>query len=243
MEVLARSDKGKVREQNEDYYYVSDGNKELGIYMLADGMGGYEGGEIASRLAIDAARRYIEDHFDETPHDNKESILKLIRDSMEYANTVVFDIAKQSEELKSMGTTLEICLIYNNRAYIGHIGDSRIYRIRGQFIRKLTTDHSYVETLVKDGTITKEEAKHHPKKNMLMKALGCLEFAEPDVMVKNFQKGDIIVMTSDGLTNMVEESTIHETIINDFENSDKLLIDMANNAGGVDNITVVIIKN
>ena len=243
MEVLASSDKGRVREQNEDYYYVSDKNKDLGIYMLADGMGGYEGGEIASRLAIDAERRYIEDHFDEIPHDNKENILKLIRDSMEYANTVVFDIAKQSEELKSMGTTLEICLIYNNRAYIGHIGDSRIYRIRGQFIRKLTTDHSYVETLVKDGTITKEEAKHHPKKNMLMKALGCLEFAEPDVMVKNFQKGDIIVMTSDGLTNMVEESTIHETIINNFENSDKLLIDMANNAGGVDNITVVIIKN
>ncbi len=162
---------------------------------------------------------------------------------MEYANTVVFDIAKESEELKSMGTTLEICLIYNNRAYIGHIGDSRIYRIRGQFIRKLTTDHSYVETLVKDGTITKEEAKHHPKKNMLMKALGCLEFAEPDVMVKNFMQGDIIVMTSDGLTNMVEETTIYETIINNFENSDKLLIDMANNAGGVDNITVVIIKN
>lgn len=162
---------------------------------------------------------------------------------MEYANTVVFDVAKESEELRSMGTTLEVCLIYNNRAYIGHIGDSRIYRIRDKFIRKLTTDHSYVETLVKDGTITKEEAKHHPKKNMLMKALGCLEFAEPDVMVKNFQEGDIIVMTSDGLTNMVEEKAIYEIIINNFEDSDKLLIDMANNAGGVDNITVVIIKN
>lgn len=204
---------------------------------------GYEGGEIASRLAIDAATRYIENHFDAIPHDNRESILKLIRDSMEYANKIVFDVAKQSEDLKSMGTTLEVCLIYNNRAYIGHIGDSRIYRIRDKFIRKLTTDHSYVETLVKDGTITKEEAKHHPKKNMLMKALGCLEFAEPDVMVKNFQKGDIIVMTSDGLTNMVEENKIYETIINNFENSDEMLVDLANNAGGVDNITVVIIKN
>ena len=204
---------------------------------------GYEGGEIASRLAIDAATRYIENHFDIIPDYNRETILKLIRDSMEYANTIVFDVAKQSEDLKSMGTTLEVCLIYNNRAYIGHIGDSRIYRIRDKFIRKLTTDHSYVETLVKDGTITKEEAKHHPKKNMLMKALGCLEFAEPDVMVKNFQEGDIIVMTSDGLTNMVEENKIYETIINNFENSDEMLVDMANNAGGVDNITVVIIKN
>lgn len=162
---------------------------------------------------------------------------------MEYANTVVFDIAMQSEKLKSMGTTLEICLIYNNRAYIGHIGDSRIYRIRGEFFRKLTTDHSYVETLVKDGTITKEEAKHHPKKNMLMKALGCAETIEPDVMVKNFQKDDIIVMTSDGLTNMVDEKVIHDTILNNFENSVELLVNMANNAGGVDNITVVIIKN
>lgn len=204
---------------------------------------GYEGGEIASKLAINAARKYLEDNFSKVSHDNKESILKLIRDSMEYANTAVFNVAKESEELKSMGTTLEVCLIYNNRAYIGHIGDSRIYRVRDKFIRKLTTDHSYVETLVKDGTITKEEAKHHPKKNMLMKALGCLEFAEPDVMVKNFQEGDIIVMTSDGLTNMVEENKIYETVVNNFENSDQLLIDMANDAGGIDNITVVIIKN
>ena len=128
-------------------------------------------GEIASRLAIDAAKRYIENHFDLIPDYNRETILKLIRDSMEYANKIVFDVAKQSEDLKSMGTTLEVCLIYNNRAYIGHIGDSRIYRIRGTIMRKLTTDHSYVETLVKGGTITKEEAKHHPKKNMLMKAL------------------------------------------------------------------------
>ena len=203
---------------------------------------GYEGGEIASRLAIDAARRYIDTHFEETVHD-KENLQKLVKAAIEYANTVVYDVAKDSEELKSMGTTLEVCLIYNNRAYIGHIGDSRIYRIRKNFIRKLTTDHSYVETLVKDGTITKEEAKHHPKKNMLMKALGCSDMAEPDICVKNFQKDDILVMTSDGLTNMVEESKIYEVITNNFDNSNQLLIDMANEAGGVDNITVVIIKN
>lgn len=95
----------------------------------------------------------------------------MISKAFEYANDVVFGKSKNADELKGMGTTLEICLIYNNRAYIGHIGDSRIYRIRSNIIRKLTTDHSYVETLVKGGTITKEEAKHHPKKNMLMKAL------------------------------------------------------------------------
>lgn len=131
---------------------------------------GYKGGEIASKLAIEAVRRYIEAHFEEIEH-SKEKLLELIKSAMDYANNVVFDKSKNADELKGMGTTLEICLIYNNRAYIGHIGDSRIYRIRGGIMRKLTTDHSYVETLVKGGTITKEEAKHHPKKNMLMKAL------------------------------------------------------------------------
>ena len=242
MKVLAKSDKGKIREQNEDYYYISDEGTSPGIYMLADGMGGYEGGEIASRLAIDAATRYIGNHFNIINH-TKEEIMKLVRDAMNYANEIVFDVAKNSEELQSMGTTLEICLIYNNRAYIGHIGDSRIYRIRDKFIRKLTTDHSYVEQLVKDGTITAEEARNHPKKNMLMKALGCSETLEPDVTVKNFQPGDIIVMTSDGLTNMVEDSKIYETIKNNFDISDETLVNMANDAGGIDNITVVIIKN
>ncbi len=131
---------------------------------------GYKGGEIASKLAIEAAREYIEGHFNEITHE-KEEILELIKQAVNYANHVVFGKSKNTDELKGMGTTLEICLIYNNRAYIGHIGDSRIYRVRGKFMRKLTTDHSYVQTLVKDGTITKEEAKHHPKKNMLMKAL------------------------------------------------------------------------
>ncbi len=170
MKVLANTNQGKRREQNEDYYYVSDGFSNYDIYMLADGMGGYKGGEIASKLAIEAARRYIDSHFEEIDH-SKEKILELIKTAMEYANEVVFEKSKSAEELTGMGTTLEICLIYNNRAYIGHIGDSRIYRIRDKFMRKLTTDHSYVETLVKGGTITKEEAKHHPKKNMLMKAL------------------------------------------------------------------------
>ena len=203
---------------------------------------GYEGGEIASSLAIDAAKRYIDNHFGLIDHD-KENILDLIKNAIEYANTILLDVANGHEELKSMGTTLEICLIYNNRAYIGHIGDSRIYRIRDKFMMKITTDHSYVQTLVKDGTITKEEAEHHPKKNMLIKALGCMDDAEPDVLVKNFKEGDIIVMTSDGLTNMVSEDKIYETITEHFEECDKLLVDMANEAGGVDNITVVIIKN
>ena len=197
IKAYAKTDIGKVREINQDYYYISDSLDEVQLYMLADGMGGYKGGEIASKLAIQSAKSYIENNFKEIEKD-KESIIQLVASSMEYANMVVYEKAKSEEELEGMGTTLEVCVIYNNKAYIGHIGDSRIYRIRKEFIRKLTQDHSYVQKLVKDGTITQEQAMHHPQKNMLMKALGCNAFVEPDVMVKGFLKEDILVMTSDG---------------------------------------------
>lgn len=170
IKAYAKSDIGKVRELNQDAYYISDSLDEVQLYMLADGMGGYNGGEIASNLAIQSAKSYIENNFKEIEKD-KDSIIQLVASSMEYANMVVYERAKENKELDGMGTTMEVCLIYNNKAYIGHIGDSRIYRIRKEFIRRLTQDHSYVQKLVKDGTITQEEAVHHPQKNMLMKAL------------------------------------------------------------------------
>lgn len=170
IKAYAKTDIGKVREKNEDYYLISNSLDEIQLYMLADGMGGYNGGEVASKLAIQSAKNYIENNFKQISKD-KESIIQLIASSMEYANMVVYEKSQENKELEKMGTTLEICLIYNNKAFIGHIGDSRIYRIRKEFMRKLTQDHSYVQKLVKDGTITKEEALHHPQKNMLIKAL------------------------------------------------------------------------
>ncbi len=162
---------------------------------------------------------------------------------MEYANMIVYEKSKEDKELEGMGTTLEICLIYNNKVYIGHVGDSRIYRIRNDLIRRLTQDHSYVQKLVKDGTITKEEAEKHPKKNMLMKALGCNAFVEPDVSVKGFLKDDIIVMATDGLTNLVSQEEICKLAKKDIEQAPKELVEMAKSNGGYDNITVVVIKN
>ena len=241
MRAIAKSDVGKAREMNQDYYYISPKESDINLYILADGMGGYKGGEIASRLATISVKNYIESNFENTLKD-KEEILKLIKNSMEYANMVVYEKSKENKELEKMGTTLEVCLIYNNRAYIGHVGDSRIYRIRKEFMRKLTTDHSYVETLVKDGTITKEEAQHHPKKNMLTKALGCTPFLEADVTVKGFIKDDIILICSDGLTNMIPEDEIYDIIKEDSENTPTKLIEKANENGGYDNITAIIIK-
>ena len=242
IKAYAKSDKGNVRETNEDYFYISNSLDQIQLFLLADGMGGYNGGEIASQLAIQTAKNYIENNFKDIEKD-RDSIIQLLGSSMEYANMVVYEKAKENPELQGMGTTLEICLIYNNKAYIGHVGDSRIYRVRKQFIRKLTQDHSYVQKLVKEGTITKEQAEHHPQKNMLMKALGCNAFVEPDVMVKGFLKDDIIIMCSDGLSNLVDQETIYEMASKNIEQGTKDLVQLAKDRGGYDNITVVIIKN
>ena len=238
----AKSDIGKAREMNQDAYYISEPSSPIKLYLLADGMGGYKGGEIASNLAIKCAKSYIENNFKDVAKD-RDSLIQLVASSMEYANMVVYEKSKEDKELEGMGTTLEVCLIYNNKAYIGHVGDRRIYRIRKDFIRKLTQDHSYVQKLVKDGTITKEEAENHPKKNMLMKALGCNAFVEPDVSVKGFLRDDILLISSDGLTNMVKQEDIFEIAKGNIEKAPIKLVDLANENGGLDNITVVVIKN
>lgn len=201
---------------------------------------GYNGGEVASRLAIESAKSYIESNFNLIEHE-KEAFLDLIKKAIEYANTVVYEKSKKEKDLEGMGTTLDICFIYNNKVYIGHVGDSRVYRIRGEVIRKLTKDHSYVQQLVEDGKITREEANHHPKKNMLTKALGCTEYVEPDIRARNIEKQDVLLMCSDGLTNMVDEETIFKVVKENAEKAPEKLVNLANDAGGYDNITVITI--
>lgn len=242
MRAFAKTDIGKARDMNQDYYYIAPEENSLKLYILADGMGGYKGGEIASRLAVASVKGYIESNFEKISND-KEEIMNLIKNAMEYANMIVYEKSKEDSELEGMGTTLEVCIVQNNKAYLGHVGDSRIYRIRESFMRKITQDHSYVQKLVKDGTISTEEANHHPKKNMLTKALGCTAYVEPDVTVKGFIKEDILLLCSDGLTNMLEEETIYNIIRQDVESSAEVLIQEANKQGGYDNITVILLQN
>ncbi len=242
MRIFAKTDIGRERKLDEDYFYASKPEDKIKLFILADGMGGYNGGEVASKMATEAARDYIQNNFAKNK-ESKEQIEQLMKDAMIYANDVVYKKAQDKQDLRGMGTTLDVCLIYNSRLYIGHIGDSRVYRIRKEFMRKITRDDSYVQTLIEDGTITKEEAFRHPKKNMLTKALGCTPEVEPEVYTKTCIKNDIILMTSDGLTNMVKEDEIFKIIKEDIENSDVNLIKKANENGGLDNITVVVIDN
>lgn len=240
MKAFAKSDVGKVREMNQDSFYASKPTDEIQLYILADGMGGYNGGEIASKIAVKSAKSYISSNFTTIEHD-RESIMNLIKNAIEYANMVVYEKSKQAEELEGMGTTIDVCLIYGGKIYIGHVGDSRVYRKRKEFFRKLTTDHSYVQQLVADGSITTEEAYNHPKKNMLTKALGCTAFVEPDVLVKGYLRDDIILMCSDGLTNMVKDDEISKILSESQEKAYKTLVNKANANGGYDNITVITI--
>ena len=237
--VAILTDVGNSRSLNEDFASYIEKN-DYSVYVVADGMGGHNAGEVASRMAVESARDYIHKHFAKNK-DSKEKLETLLKDAIEYANSVVYKKAQSKENLRGMGTTLDVCLIYNSRIYIGHVGDSRVYRIRKEFMRRLTKDHSYVQTLVDDGTITKEEAYSHPKKNMLTKALGCVETVEPDVYTKTFIKDDIILMCSDGLTNMIREEEISKIIKQDKEKAIENLVKQANDNGGLDNITVVII--
>lgn len=240
MKVWAGTDIGKAREMNQDYYYISEMSDNPQIYLLADGMGGYAGGEIASKLSIQSAKQYILENWERTAKNEKE-IIQLLKEATEYSNKVVYEEAKKSEGFEEMGTTLEICLIYENNMYISHIGDSRIYLITEDEIQAITKDQSYVQKLLDDGTITLEEAKNHPKKHMLMKALGCDDNIDPDLIVRKWNENEFILICSDGLTNMLSNEEIQNIVINQI-NPDKMLIKAANDAGGLDNITVVLIK-
>ena len=240
MKAFAKTDIGKVRDMNQDSFYISSPEDNIQIFIVADGMGGYKGGEIASKLAVETSKNYIINNFNSIEHD-RESIMNLIKSAIEYANLSIYEKSKEIPELENMGTTIDICLVIPNKVYIGHVGDSRVYRKRKDFFRKLTTDHSYVQQLVSDGTITKEEAYHHPKKNMLIKALGCSSLVEPDVMVKGFLKDDILLMCTDGLTNMLKDEEIVKIINENPQEACNKLVEKANENGGLDNITAVII--
>lgn len=242
MRVFAKTDIGKMRNMNQDCIYVSSEEDSIKLYILADGMGGYNGGEIASNLAVESVKNYVKNYFASIQLD-RDSILQFLKEAMEYANRMVYQKSREEESLEEMGTTLEICLIYGNKVFIAHIGDSRVYRVRKNFIRRLTTDHSYVEKLVKDGTITREQAYTHPKKNMLIQALGCGLEIQPEIMVKGFLKEDVLVICSDGLTNMVSENEIYGILRTDIEKANEVLVSRANENGGLDNISVIIVEN
>lgn len=233
MNITACTDVGRVRKENQDSYYISPSKQYM---IIADGMGGHNGGEVASQMAISLMRTYIDKQKPKT----EQQTIKMLKSGIDEVNQIIYGMAKEDETLKGMGTTLIICYFLNNAAVIAHIGDSRLYHINGCKIELVTKDHSIVEQLIDQGSITREQAKTHPQKNMITRAIGTDWGVEPDIYVINILESDKLVLCTDGLSNMVSEEEILSLTVTTED--PKQLVDLANARGGIDNITVLIMK-
>ncbi len=236
------SDVGKIRNVNQDSFYRCE-LKEFPLFVVADGMGGHKAGEIASQTVIETVKEMINTHKEQLM-ENTLDITKFIKDTLSISNNKVYEKSNSIEEYKGMGTTVTMAFINNYTLYIGHIGDSRAYLLRESNLIQLTQDHSLVAELVRNGSITEKEAINHPQKNIITRALGTDNEIEIDISSIEIQDEDIILLCSDGLTNMVSDELIKEIILksDDIQNKCNSLIDTANEFGGLDNITAILIE-
>lgn len=241
------SDVGRERAHNEDAILVDADRK---LVVLADGMGGYQAGEVASQLAIDVVR---EDSSDATltetdlgridPETGISVAMRQLRGAIEKANNRICSVARGREELNGMGTTIVAARFYEGRVGIAHVGDSRCYRLREGVLEQLTRDHSYVQDQLEKGLISEDEAKHSPQKNLITRALGIDAIAEADVQEFRTRPGDTYLLCSDGLSDLVDDKSIETQLAREANPADrtKRLIDAANGNGGRDNISVILV--
>lgn len=231
------SDVGNIREINEDSvgYYIG---KDRAIYVIADGMGGHSAGEVASKVAVDFTIDYIKGL------NNITDLKREITIAVQKANEEIFNLSQCRKNLSGMGTTITTCLISEDKAIVANVGDSSCYIIdKDDNIKKITKDHSLVQQLVDNGTITEEQAKKHPNKNIITRALGTNRQIEIDTFYINLKEIKNVVLCTDGLTNDLAPEEIREVVLNHTEeNSCRLLIECSKQRGGRDNISVIVIE-
>lgn len=233
-----KSDKGKLRKANEDFFACQKINGDEYLFVVADGMGGHQAGDVASRLGTETfVHRYFELREASTP------IPEALRESISRANEEILEKATADLKKRGMGTTFSAVVITNMKAHIVHVGDTRIYITRENEIVRLTTDHTFVEKMVEEGRLTEEEARDHPQKNILYMSLGARQSFAPELSESfNLKKGDILVLCSDGLNNMVTDAQIKEFVTSyPPQKAVEKLIKLANENGGIDNITLLVI--
>lgn len=232
------TDVGQKRITNQDFVYASDnpvGNLP-NLFVVADGMGGHKAGDMASRLTVEVLLDSIRINREQNP-------IKIIRAAIETANTKILEIASKDENLFGMGTTVVVATVLGHYMYVANVGDSRLYLIRDQ-IEQITKDHSLVEEMVRIGEINREQARNHPDKNIITRAVGASKNVEIDFFDMRLEPGDIILMCSDGLSNMLEDIEI-ERIIKCGSNLPEIALELvarANQNGGKDNIAVVLVE-
>ena len=236
MKIFAKTDVGRKREVNQDYVFVTD--KPVGpfpnLLVVADGMGGHKAGDFASKYTV----KVLHEELEKLSLDKPEEILKKV---VTVANHELIRVAQTDVKLEGMGTTLVAATVVGNTLYFANVGDSRLYLINDK-IRQISKDHSLVEEMVRLGGIKAEEAKHHPDKNIITRAIGVKEDVEPDIYEYRLKKGDIILMCTDGLSNMVEDEDMFDIVkgARDIVEAVEMLIEKANSNGGRDNIGVVM---
>lgn len=232
--IYGKTDVGKSRTLNEDNFYFETTPKGY-VMIVADGMGGHNAGEVASAMAIEAIQEYMATHdIFSDPEVN-------VREAVKFANDAVYRAASEKSSLQGMGTTLVMAVGSGKQLCVANVGDSRAYLVSKTQMKQITKDHSFVNELVKKGLLTPEEAKFHPKSNIILKALGIETDLYPDIFMIEKKRTEKILLCTDGLTGMVSDNEISE-IINRFnkKNACEELIRLANEHGGADNITVVI---
>lgn len=241
MKAVGLSDIGRCRKNNEDAFYVpTEEDSVQNLYIVADGMGGCNAGEVASSLAIEAFLNYIKK---EQSHHKEEDIPDLLTGAMVEANRAVYLKSNSGSDFAEMGTTLVAAAVQGGKIYVVYVGDSRAYLYQNKQLVQLSTDHSYVMELVKMGTITKEEAAIHPKRNIITRAIGIRERVETDAVMEEAGKGDILLLCTDGLSGMLTDREITEIIGKriSLEKRADQLVQRANERGGHDNVSLILV--
>ena len=239
MEISLLTDVGQKRTNNQDYVNLFVNRAGRTMIILADGMGGHRAGNIASEMAVtDLGVAWVD-----TQIDTVNEVREWFAHHLEVENQKIYQMGRD-EAYKGMGTTLEALAIIDHQAIYAHIGDSRIGLIRGEEYHQWTSDHSLVNELLKAGQLTPEEAEAHPQKNIITQSIGQKDEIQPDFGIVSLEPGDYLVMNSDGLTNMISGSEIYDIVTSDISLDDKAatLVRFANNAGGLDNITVALVS-
>jgi serine/threonine protein phosphatase PrpC len=234
IEFGARSDQGKVRDSNEDTY-IADKNR---IFLVADGMGGHAAGEIASQLAAETVKNFL--------LENKSDIQpEILQHAVEEANTRVFKTQAEKAEFRGMGSTLTVLVFSGSGYHIAQVGDSRAYLFRNGALNQLTQDHSVVWPLYENGILTKDDISKHPQKNLITRSIGTYQQVEADIYSDTVFGGDLFLLCSDGLTDVLTDQDIFRIVSIPAGNMQDLadrLVEEANTAGGPDNITVVVVR-
>ena len=237
MKIFGQTNIGLVRSSNQDAFATGEFESGTVWAVLCDGMGGASGGDIASKMAVEAISMRIKEYYNDAM--KTSSVANLLESAINFANIKIFDLARDDETLLGMGTTVVAAILRENEVMISHAGDSRAYII-GDKVRQITTDHSIVQEMLDRGDITEDEAKHHPIKNYITRALGVKDIINVDFTSEDFDENDILLLCSDGLSNFVEPEYLKETVKTVGSDICEKLVDAANANGGRDNITVVI---